>query len=328
MENINRLTGEDLIAELCRHFNYLAPGTEWDELLKAIFSNTNQNIHAGAGDCCAPKLFQYAFLNNLAPIAMAEFWWGKPLKNSVRKHKYYYPACKGKCKPILTHMLDGIPTAPNPLFEKLAEPKEIKTLYEDEYLLVINKPNELLSVSGSEIEDSVKFRITKKYPNATGPLLVHRLDMSTSGILLIAKNKDIHKALQKQFIEKTVKKRYVAILDGIIDQKQGTIELPLRVDFFDRPKQMVDFERGKNALTKYEVIAIEDGKTRIHFYPITGRTHQLRVHASHHLGLNTSILGDDLYGKTLDRLYLHAEKISFIHPINNKKMEFIAECPF
>ncbi len=296
--------------------------------LKAIFSKSNQNIPAGTGDCCAPKLLQYAFLCNLTPIAMAEFWWGKPLKNSIRKHQNYYPACKGKCKPILQHMLHGMPTLPNPLIEKLAKKRPLEIVYEDEHLIVINKPHELLSVSGNEIKDSVQYRIQQQFPNATGPLLVHRLDMSTSGILLIAKDKDTHKKLQEQFISKTIRKRYVAILDGEVKDQQGNIELPLSVDFLERPKQRVDFENGKKALTRFEVIATKNKKTKIYFYPITGRTHQLRVHAAHHLGLNAPILGDDLYGVIAERLYLHAENIVFIHPANGKKVEFTVKCPF
>jgi len=314
-------------AEIFEHYKFINTNHQ-QKNLKDIFSNHKQNIPAGAGDCCAPKLFQYAFLHDLTPIAMAEFWWGKPLKTSIRKHKYFYPACKGKCKPILEHMLSGIPVKENPLFEKLAEKKEIKIIYEDEYLLVINKPHELLSVSGSEIEDSVEHRIRQKYPDATGPLLVHRLDMSTSGILLIAKKKDVHKALQSQFINKTVKKRYVALLDGKVNKPNGKIELPLRVDFFDRPKQMVCFDRGKKAITKYEVIETYSNTTKVYFYPITGRTHQLRMHAAHHQGLNSPIVGDDLYGIIKDRLYLHAERIEFVHPITEKKVSFIADCPF
>lgn len=296
--------------------------------LTALFKKSNTNIPAGAGDCCAPKLLQYAFLNNLTPIAMAEFWWGKPLNSSVRKHKYYYPACKGKCKPILEHMLKDIPTEVNPLFEKLAKKKELTIIYEDDYLLVINKPNELLTVSGTEIKDSVQYRIQKQYPNATGPLIVHRLDMSTSGILLIAKTKDIHKALQKQFIEKTVRKRYIALLNGKLESSKGTIKLPLKVDFFDRPKQMICFKEGKKATTNYDVIEYKNSKTRVYFYPITGRTHQLRMHASHHLGLNIPIIGDDLYGIPSERLCLHAERIIFTHPITKQEVSFIADCPF
>jgi len=240
----------------------------------------------------------------------------------------FYPACNGKCKPILTHMLQGLEVEENPLIKKLQNDKEIEIIFEDEYLLVINKPNELLSVSGTEIKDSVYSRIKNKYPNATGPLLVHRLDMSTSGILLIAKTKEIHKKLQAQFINKTIQKRYIALLDGNLTEKEGLIKLPLKVDFFDRPKQMVCYEHGKKAITKWKYISSEKNKTKVFFYPITGRTHQLRMHAAHNEGLNKPIVGDDLYGKKNDRLYLHAEFIKFKHPVSLQEISFISNAPF
>lgn len=293
-----------------------------------IFTDSTQNIPAGAGDCCAPKLLQYAYKHQLKPICMGEFWWGKPLKTSIRKHQNYYPACTGKCKPILTHMLQGIIVEENPLVAQLKGQKEITIIYEDSDVLVINKPHELLSVAGKEIKDAVFSRIQKLYPNATGPLVVHRLDMSTSGILLIAKNEETYKALQAQFIHKTIQKRYVALLDGVLKEDEGKIELPLRVDLNERPKQLVCYQHGKKALTTWEKVEVLNNKTKVYFYPITGRTHQLRVHAAHNLGLNTPIVGDDLYGKKADRLYLHAEKITFIHPTSKEQVSFIAPAPF
>lgn len=293
-----------------------------------IFTDSTQNIPAGAGDCCAPKLLQYAYKHQLKPVCMAEFWWGKPLQTSIRKHQNYYPACTGKCKPILTHMLQGVTVDKNPLVVQLKKEKEISIIHEDAELLVINKPHELLSVAGKEIKDSVYHRIQKLYPNATGPLIVHRLDMSTSGLLLIAKNEETYKALQAQFINKTVQKRYIALLEGVLTNKKGKIELPLRVDLNDRPKQLVCYQHGKKALTQWEVIEILNNKTKVYFYPITGRTHQLRVHAAHYLGLNTPIVGDDLYGKKADRLYLHAEKITFVHPTSKKQVSFTSPVPF
>ncbi|CAM1365102.1 conserved hypothetical protein [Tenacibaculum sediminilitoris] len=296
--------------------------------LLAIFKDSTQNIPAGAGDCCAPKLLQYAYKHQLKPICMAEFWWGKPLQTSIRKHLNYYPACTGKCKPILAHMLQGLTLEENPLIAQLKEEKKITIIHEDADLLVINKPHELLSVAGKEIKDSVYNRIQRLYPNATGPLVVHRLDMSTSGLLLIAKNEETYKALQAQFINKTIQKRYVALLEGLLTDKKGTIELPLRVDLNDRPKQLVCYQHGKKALTQWETVEVIENKTKVYFYPITGRTHQLRVHAAHYLGLNTSIVGDDLYGKKADRLYLHAENITFEHPTSKKQVSFIAPSPF
>lgn len=313
--------------EIFKNYKFLNSKKEKKDLL-SIFKNSTQNIPAGAGDCCAPKLFQHAFLNNLTPIALAEFWWGKPLSTSVRKHLNFYSACNGKCKPILTHMLEGLNVEVNPLIKQLQHAKEIETIFEDEHILVINKPNELLSVSGTEIKDSVYSRIKEKYPEATGPLLVHRLDMSTSGILLIAKTKNIHQNLQAQFINRTIKKRYVALLDGKLPLQKGEITLPLKVDFGDRPKQMVCYEFGKKAVTKWKHMSFIDNKTKVYFYPITGRTHQLRVHAAHTLGLNTPIVGDDLYGKKEKRLYLHAERITFKHPITFKTVTFTCDAPF
>lgn len=283
---------------------------------------------SGAGECAAPKLFQFAYLSHLKPLAMAEFWWGTSSKSEVRKHNQYYPSCNGKCKPILSHMLSGLPLEEDPMLSHLhkrsEEIKELEIIYEDDYMVVVNKPEEFLSVPGKEYSDSILWRLKEKYPDATGPLLLHRLDMSTSGILLAAKNKEVHFQLQKQFIERKITKRYTAILDGILAEEKGVIELPLRVDLEDRPRQIVDFEHGKKALTRFERIKIENEKTWVYFLPHTGRTHQLRVHAAHPLGLNLPILGDDLYGKKSNRLYLHADYIKFFHPILQKEMQFEA----
>jgi tRNA pseudouridine32 synthase/23S rRNA pseudouridine746 synthase len=293
-----------------------------------IFNNPAIKSPAGSGECSAPKLLQYAFANDLKPISMAEFWWGISPNSAVRQHKNYYPACQSRCKPILTHMLQGIRMDPNLLLENLSEKQELKIIYEDDVLIVLNKPAEFLSVPGKEITDSVYNRIKEKYPTATGPLIVHRLDMSTSGILLLTKTKEANKVLQSQFINRTVKKRYVALLDGNLVENSGKIKLPLRVDLDDRPKQLVDFVHGKNAETDWEIIRREHGKTRVYFYPITGRTHQLRVHAAHKNGLNTPIFGDDLYGKKTNRLHLHAEFIEFFHPSTNEKISFTVDAEF
>ncbi|SEB41525.1 tRNA pseudouridine32 synthase / 23S rRNA pseudouridine746 synthase [Tenacibaculum sp. MAR_2009_124] len=309
--------------------NYQFLNNNYDEAnLLHLFKDSTQNIPAGAGDCCAPKLFQYAYINQLTPIALAEFWWGKPLTSAIRKHKQYYPACTGKCKPILKHMLQGLPVGTNPLLATLNQTNTLNILYEDEYLLALNKPYNILSVAGKEIEHSIEYLVKKNYPKATGPLIVHRLDMSTSGILLVAKRKDIHKELQKQFINKTIQKRYVALLEEVLTKEQGTIDLPLRVDLEDRPKQMVCYNFGKKALTRWEKISIENNCTRVYFYPITGRTHQLRVHSAHPIGLNSPIIGDDLYGNKAKRLCLHAEQIKFIHPITTKEIVVHSPPPF
>jgi len=293
--------------------------------LKSLGEIFNQNPPAGAGECAAPKLLHFAFQNNLQPIAMAEFWWGQSPKSEVRKHKQFYPACTGKCEPILKHMLQDIPLEDNPFLENAAAGKELEIIYEDNYLLAVNKPEEFLSVPGKLVRDSVQERMQTIFPNS---LIVHRLDMSTSGIILIAKNEEIYVKLQSQFIKRQVQKRYVALLNGIVKQDSGFIDLPLRVDLDNRPFQMVCYEHGKPAQTKFEVIYRKNGQTLVHFYPITGRTHQLRVHASHQLGLNCPIVGDDLYGTKANRLHLHAEQITFTHPITNEKVTLTVENNF
>lgn len=296
---------------------------------KSIGEVFNDNPPAGAGECAAPKLLHYAFQHGLKPICIAEFWWGQSPRSEVRKHKQFYPACKGKCEPILLgHMLDGIEMDENPFYENPAEGKDLEIIFEDDYMLAINKPAEFLSVPGKLVTDSVYSRIQQMYPDATGPLVVHRLDMSTSGIMLIAKTEAIYVALQAQFIKRKVKKTYEAVLDGIIETDNGIIDLPLRVDLDDRPRQMVCYEYGKPAQTHWEKINIENNKTRIHFYPITGRTHQLRVHASHPLGLNTPITGDDLYGTKSNRLHLHAKAITFEHPVSKEVITLEVEAEF
>jgi tRNA pseudouridine32 synthase/23S rRNA pseudouridine746 synthase len=313
--------------EIFEKYTFLNQALKEKSLL-AIFSATVfQTPPAGAGECAAPKLLQYAFLHQLQPICMAEFWWGKSPNSEVRLHEQFYPACRGKCEPILAHMLEGISLEKNPMLEQ-ATVKKIPIIYEDDYLLLVNKPPDFLSVPGKELKDSVYERIRLQYPTASGPLLVHRLDMSTSGLLLIAKSEEIYKHLQSQFIRRVVKKSYIALLDGIVNETEGAISLPLRVDLEDRPKQLVCYEHGKNAFTKYKVLAYENGKTRIQFFPITGRTHQLRVHAAHQLGLNCPIVGDDLYGTKGERLCLHAQWIQFKHPITKELVEFSCEAAF
>lgn len=279
---------------------------------------------SGAGECAAPKLLHYAFRHHLKPVVMAEFWWGRSPSSEIRKHGLFYPACNGKCKPILAHMLEGIAMDDNPMLNDPAPGKDIAVVMEDEYLLVVNKPTELLSVPGKKIVDSVYSRMKQLYPDATGPLIVHRLDMSTSGLMLIAKTKEIHRHLQNQFIKRKITKRYVAVLDGHPDKNEGEIVLPLRVDVDDRPRQLVCYTHGKPAHTRWKVIERKEKVSRIHFFPVTGRTHQLRVHASHHEGLGIPISGDDLYGSRADRLYLHAEYLRFEHPVSRKTVE--VEC--
>jgi len=314
--------------KLFTSYTFLNKDGEEEGLLNIFKHTAFRKPPAGAGECAAPKLLHYAFKNDLKPIALAEFWWGAPPGTEIRKHKQYYPACLGKCKPILSHMLKGTELEVNPLLANPGIDKVIQTVYEDDAILVINKPHDLLSVPGKEIYDSVYARIKKQYPEAEGPLLIHRLDMSTSGLLLIAKDLVSHKFLQQQFIKRKVKKTYTALLEGYLKETEGTIDLPLQSDILDRPRQKVDFETGKSARTEWKVLERKKGMTRIELTPITGRTHQLRVHCAHSKGLNTPIKGDDLYGKVSDRLYLHATTLEIKHPISKEEMFFESPADF
>ena len=307
--------------KLFHQFSFLNAKGESKNLC-AIFEQTIQQIPpAGAGECAAPKLLQYAYLNGLKPIAMAEFWWGNSPKNEVRHHGYYYPACKGKCEPILRHMLQGLEVEANPMQQEAERGNEkLNIVYEDQWLLIINKPAGMLSVPGKERQTSIYDLARKAYPEAEGPMIVHRLDMATSGLLIIAKDKKTHQHLQAQFKNRSIRKKYIALLDGIVPEDEGTIELPLCPNPLDRPRQMVDTQYGQPATTYYQVLERTDKYTRIAFYPHTGRTHQLRVHAAHPSGLHCPIIGDELYGKKDKRLYLHAESIEFTHPVNGQSM--------
>ena len=290
--------------------------------LRDIFEQTvHKTPPAGAGECAAPKMLQQAYLHHWKPIAMAEFWWGNSPKNEVRYHGYYYPACKGKCEPILRHMLQGLEVEANPMQQEAERGNEkLNIVYEDQWLLIINKPAGMLSVPGKERQTSIYDLAREAYPEAEGPMIVHRLDMATSGLLIIAKDKKTHQHLQAQFKNRSIRKKYIALLDGIVPEDEGTIELSLCPNPLDRPRQMVDTQYGKPAITYYQVLERTDKYTRIAFYPHTGRTHQLRVHAAHPSGLHCPIIGDELYGKKDKRLYLHAESIEFTHPVNGQSM--------
>ena len=294
--------------------------------LNALF--IDQTPPQGAGDCAAVKLLQYAFKQNLTPLAMAKFWWGASPPAHIRKHKYFYEACKNKCEPILQHMLAGLDIDANPLLQNPAEGKELEIVYQDDAMVVINKPAEFLSVPGKTITDSVYSRMQAMFPDSDSPLIVHRLDMSTSGLIVIALTKDAHKALQQQFINRTAEKRYVALLDGIAEQDHGEINLPMRVDLDDRPRQLVCYEYGKPALTKWQVLERKDGKTKVYYYPKTGRTHQLRIHSAHQNGMNMPIVGDDLYGQKSNRLHLHAQYLGLTHPVTGEPMVFEVDADF
>ena len=274
---------------------------------------------AGAGECCAPRLLNYSYNNALSPVCMAEFWWGASPVGEVRHHSHFYPACRSKCKPILEFMLQGLDVEENPLGVPMEE-SSLDVVYNDQWLTVINKPTGMLTVPGKLLEDSLLTRFQEVYPEAHGPIVVHRLDQETSGLVLFAKDKDTHKLLQQQFENHTIKKCYIALLDGVVSQDEGVIDLPLIPDIDDRPRQRVDREHGKPAVTRYRVMERVGGITRVALEPLTGRTHQLRVHASHPLGLNCPIVGDRLYGKAANRLMLHAQSLTLIHPATGEEL--------
>jgi len=281
----------------------------------------------GTGDCAAPKLFQFAFQNNLRPLALAEFWYGGAPPGGVRHHGSFYPPCRGKCAPILPFLLRGLGVDLElPISTDLELQPEV--VYEDADIVVLNKPVGLLSIPGKTQKYSVSSWLANRYPEAAELLLVHRLDMATSGLLLAAKNAQAHKTLQQQFIARSVEKRYLAILSKPLDANVKQIDLPLRVDLDDRPRQMVCYQHGKKATTRLKVISTDGQTSRVYFYPLTGRTHQLRVHAAHGKGLAAPIVGDNLYGVAADRMMLHADKLSFDHPRSGKRMTLEAEAPF
>ena len=293
---------------------------------------------AGSGECCEPKLLQYAYLHGYKPLQMAMFWWGESPKEEIRHHLQFYPACNGKCKPILHWML------PDRVFDsKIAEKQALEILYEDDQLAVIHKPSGLLSVPGKDSsQPSVYSIMRKKYPAASSPLIVHRLDMATSGLMIIAKTDFAYHRLQNEFLHHRVQKKYIAIIgckdqeacdkiwDSSISSGKQKISLPLMPDYLDRPRQIVNHAQGKEAITEYEVLdRIDATHLRLALYPKTGRTHQLRVHCAHHEGLNAPILGDPLYGnEKASRLHLHAEEITFVHPLTGKEINIKREADF
>ena len=393
-----------------------AKGEERD-LIDIFREYTHAMPPAGAGDCCAPKLLQYAYRHHLRPVCMAEFWWGESPASEIRHHLHYYPACRSKCLPILTHMLKGLDVAPNPLAQKrhTAEPR---VLYADEYIMVVDKPAGMLSVPGkaesvrSEFSDSANISVEEYFANNSKLKIqnskflkaAHRLDMDTSGLLVLARTEESYVELQRQFASRETVKRYEAVLSGVpkhivggygipavaiantggygipsvaianscshlyfygqglrqecrsllrlepfaiqfAKYSSGCISLPLIADINDRPRQRVDMEHGKPALTLYNIVEVravdantavayttkkvDKGRTLIHLYPKTGRTHQLRVHCAHPLGLACPILGDPLYGiERADRMYLHAAELTFRHPVTGETMHFLSPSGF
>ena len=317
LANLRKTKSEALQNWLFEHFVMVNYEGERRNLLD-IFRDTVQQLPpAGTGECCEPKLLQYAYTHGLKPIQMAMFWWGKSPEREIRHHLHYYPACSGKCKPVLTYMLPLDVLAANS-HRDLSEPLEI--VYEDADLWVVNKPSGMLSVPGKSHRESVISLLQERCKDGETPLVVHRLDMDTSGLLVVAKHKTAHYRLQKQFRDRQIQKTYMAVLDGepLSIGEEGRIELPLAPDLMHRPYQKVDKAYGKPAVTLYRVV----GEHLVELHPLTGRTHQLRVHCAHAEGLNRPIQGDNLYGRRAARLCLHAARIAFTHPMSGKEMVF------
>lgn len=324
LKNERKERSATLQQQLFEQYVFLNKAGE-NKSLQDIFSHTVfGKPPAGAGECATPKLLQFAFANGYQPLAMAEFWWGASPKSEIRMHGQFYPACTGKCKPILAHMLEGMEVEDNPFLQVAEEDGRLDVIYEDDSFVVVNKPSGLRSVPGVDIHDSVYARLQHIWGNCE-PLIVHRLDMDTSGLLVVAKTPEAHKHIQKQFLQRTVKKRYRALLSKVLDASEGEIDLPLAADLFNRPRQLVCFATGKKSITRWRVVERYQATTRVDFWPLTGRTHQLRMHSAHELGLNAPIVGDDLYGTAAERMCLHAASIEFVHPVTKASVCFEIE---
>lgn len=328
LERLRRLVSQEVSWQL--YDTYLFQNARGRQLsLRSLFAPKVPS--SGTGDCAAPKLLVHALAHGLTPLAVAEFWWGAPPPGGGRVEGAWYPACKDKCGPLLPFLLDGLEVASSRRYRPPdLSADELLVVYEDAHLVVVLKPEGLLSVPGTDasVTDSVLARLKARYPTATGPLLVHRLDVETSGLLVAAKDQATHAALQRQFAARTVHKTYVAVLDGEVTRAEGIISLPLRVDLEQRPRQVVDFVHGKPAVTRFTVLEQRPGRTRVAFFPETGRTHQLRVHASHPDGLGVPIVGDRLYGRPERRLMLHAQALGLLHPATGARLDLEAPAPF
>lgn len=281
-------------------------------------------LPTGTGDCCAPKLLHYAATHQLKPLAMAEFWWGSASKNQEKVQGKFYEACAQRCQPLMGFLLAGM---------KSAELKDrLQVIFEDEWLIAVNKPPGLLSVPGrySDRQDSILSRLQCLLPDGGNLVTVHRLDQETSGILLLARDRQTHSQLSQQFQQRLVHKVYEAILAGCVSADQGIINLPLWGNPQNRPYQQVNWQYGKPSVTKFRVLAREGDYTRVEFTPLTGRTHQLRVHAADTQGLGICILGDRLYGcrANASRLHLHAREITFTHPSSGNTLHLQTQTPF
>jgi tRNA pseudouridine32 synthase/23S rRNA pseudouridine746 synthase len=328
LERLRRIVCRALMKRI--HDTYRIPNARDERRpLRALFAPGEPP--SGAADCAAPKLLAHAFTHGLRPLALAEFWWGAPPSSGGRVAGAFYAACRDKCGPLLPFMLEGLRVASRRAFSPpsvVAE--ELSIVFEDAWVVVVDKPQGLLSIPGKDasVTDSVLARLRARYPHATGPLLVHRLDLDTSGLLVAALDARTHAELQRQFARREVHKRYVAWVEGHVRGEQGTIDFPMRVDLDDRPRQIHDPVHGKSAVTRWQVLERRGGRTRVAFFPLTGRTHQLRVHAAHPLGLGAPIVGDRLYGHADSRLHLHAESLSFQHPESGQRVSFERPAPF
>ena len=327
LKEIRRTKSNALQREIFNQYVFLN-GLGQQQVLSDCFPDFDlRHPPSGSGDCAAPKLLQFAYKNELEPVCMGEFWWGAAPVKEVRKHGYFYPSCASRCRPILGHMLQGLDVEENPLLN-YGKDKPMPIVYEDEDLVVVDKPAGLLSVPGVEIEDSALTRIKNLYPNASGAILLHRLDMSTSGLLMFTLNPKANKRMQRQFIKRQVEKTYIAEVVGEVKEEEGTILLPLAPDYFDLPRQMVCQENGKPSKTIWKVLHREKGISRLALKPVTGRTHQLRVHCAHPDGLGLPMIGDELYGVIGKRLHLHAHELIFQHPTSKERITLTAPIPF
>ena len=296
-----------------------------------IFAERGLIPPGGTGDCAAPKLLQYAYLHGLKPLAMGEFWYGDSPEKEVRTQGCFYPSCTGKCGPLLAFMLQGLDVEPNPLEEDSPASEEgFRILYEDGDIIVADKPSGMLAVPGRTLKVSLQERLQRLADPGTDIRACHRLDMDTSGLIVFAKGTENLAVLQQQFERHEVQKSYVAKLcPGKPLAAGGRISLPLMLDYDDRPRQMVDFQDGKQAVTDWELLQeLPGGEALVRFTPLTGRTHQLRVHAAHPLGLGRPIAGDRLYGGGSGRLCLHAAALAFTHPRTGQPLSFTSEPSF
>ena len=321
-----RTDSENLQKWLFENFRVLNARGEWLSLSEIFGETPMKKPPSGAGECCAPKLLQAAYLRGWHPLAMAEYWHGKPKGGELRIEGEYYPACRGKCLPVLSWMLQGLEVQP-PLDTVRGGTCSLipEILYENEWFCVINKPSGMLSVPGKGNAVSVQEWLMEHYGGKKNVKMAHRLDQDTSGLLIATFSDEAYKLMQRMFATRQVKKTYVALLEGDYTSKrlpkEGVIHLPLSPVWLDRPRQRVDFDGGKEAVTEYRFIDATDGRSRVMFTPLTGRTHQLRVHAASHMGLGMPICGDPLYGSRTGnarRLHLHAQKLEFTFPLDNK----------